>query len=368
MQVRQVGKSGVSISALSMGCGHLPDDADECDQLLRAAVAAGINYFETAVCYCDGKCQDKVGRGLAPVRQQVMISAKHGLLVEGEATGQPATSGDDYRREILENQLPRLCTDHVEWLQVGWFQAYKLDALRRRGGVLDAIRRLQDEKIVGHVGFTTHDTPENVETVIRSGVFESCTLQYNLLNRRYERALDAAGECGVGIVVMGPLHGGMLAQPEPALRDLVPDPDVTTPQAALNFVLSHPAVSTACSGMTSLAQLQQNVAAVSAWCAGAVSGEMTDVFGRFQAVASSLCTGCNYCAPCTQGVDISRNLRIRNYLSVYGAIPAAKRAYAEIPAPARAGNCDRCGKCEAKCPNSLPVRSLLADIDACCAG
>ncbi len=368
MIYRPMGRSGLDISALSMGCGHLPDDPDLCDELLHAAVAAGINYFETATIYCNGECQPRTGRGLEPVRDKIMVSAKHGLLVEGEADSQPATTGDDYRREILENQLPALRTDHVEWLQVGWFQAHKLDALRAKGGVLDAIRQLQDEKIVGHVGFTTHDTPENVVTCIESGVFESCTLQYNLLNRSYEPALDAAGEHGVAIVVMGPLHGGMLALPAPALRELVPNPDVTTSRAGLQFVLSHPAVSTACSGMGSVAQLQENLTSILAEPTDADRAEMDAVFGRFKEVADSLCTGCNYCAPCPQGVNISQNLRIRNYLAVYGAIDAAAQAYAAIEPAARAACCTDCGECEEKCPNDLPVRKLLQEIAGACEG
>ena len=365
MIYRPLGRTGLNISALSMGCGHLPDDPDLCDELIRASVAAGVNYFETASSYCDGDCEQRTGRGLEPVRDKVMLSAKHGLLVEGEAEGHPATTGDAYRREILENHLPALRTDHVEWLQVGWFQAYKLPALRS-SGILDAIRRLQDEKIVGHVGFTTHDTPENVVTCIESGEFESCTVQYNLLNRAYEPALDAAGERGVAIVVMGPLHGGMLALPEPALRELVPNPDVTASRAGLQFVLSHPAVSTACSGMGSLAELEENLASILAAPTAADRAEMEAVFARFQAVAASLCTGCNYCAPCPQGVKISQNLRLRNYLAVYGAIDAAAQAYAGIDPAARASCCTDCGECEEKCPNDLPVRKLLAEIAGAC--
>jgi predicted aldo/keto reductase-like oxidoreductase len=360
-----MGRSGVQISALSMGCGHLPDDPDLSDELIRAAVAAGINYFETASIYCNGECEQRTGRGLEPVRDKVMLSAKHGLLVGGEAEGHPATTGDDYRREILENHLPALRTDHVEWLQVGWFQAYKLPALRS-SGIMDAIRRLQDEKIVGHVGFTTHDTPENVVTCIESGEFESCTVQYNLLNRAYEPAIEAAGERGVAIVVMGPLYGGMLALPAPALRELVPDPDVTTSRAGLQFVLSNPAVSTACSGMGSLAELEENLASVLAAPTAADRAEMDAVFSRFKAVADSLCTGCNYCAPCPQGVSISQNLRIRNYLAIYGAIDAAAQAYADIEPAARASCCSDCGECEEKCPNDLPVRQLLAEIAGAC--
>jgi len=366
MIYRPMGKSGVQVSALSMGGGHLPDDPEACDALLRACVEAGINYFETATFYCNGQCQQKMGRGLEPVRSKVMISAKRGILLDGEQPGCSETTPDEYRREILDVQLPNLRTDHVEWLQVGWFTANKIDVLRKKGGVLDAIHRMIDEKIVGHVGFTSHDTPENVVKIIESGMFESCTLQYNLLNRSYEPCLAAAREHGVAVVVMGPLAGGMLGRPELALRDIVSEA-IQTSRAGLQFVLANPAVSTACSGMTAMQQLAENLQSISAPAGAAVWDEVRAIFERLNAIGKTLCTGCNYCRPCPSGVDISRNLRIRNYHAIYAgdaqAAPAnsARQAYAAIPPDQRAGECTQCGTCETKCPNKLPVQDLLAE-------
>ena len=130
------------------------------------------------MCYCDGKCQDKTGRGLEPVRDRTMISAKHGILLEGESKDVPATTADNYRREILENQLPRLRTDHVEWLQVGWFTANKIDALCASGGALEGIRQLQKEGIgiviISHFGDVILDLVDEV-IVLRSGRIDKIT-------------------------------------------------------------------------------------------------------------------------------------------------------------------------------------------------
>ena len=361
MIYRPMGKSGVQVSALGMGGGHLPDDQEACDALLRACVAAGINYYETATFYCNGQCQQKMGHGLEPVRNKVMVSAKRGILLKDEQPGCAETTADEYRRELLDVQLPNLRTDHVEWLQVGWFTANKIDVLRKKGGVLECIRKMQDEKIVGHVGFTSHDTPENVIKIIECGEFESCTLQYNLLNRAYEPCIEAARTHGVGVVVMGPLAGGMLGRPEVSFRDLVSEA-IQTARAGLHFVLANPGVSTACSGMNSLPQLAENLESLASPATAGDWDHVRAIFERFNAAAKTLCTGCNYCRPCPAGVDVSRNLRIRNYLVTYGKADAARAAYQRIPADQRADQCTKCGRCEEKCPNKLPVRELLAEI------
>jgi len=165
---------------------------------------------------------------------------------------------------------------------------------------------------------------------------------------------------------MGSLAGGMLGRPELALRDIVSDA-IQTSRAGLQFVLANPAVSAACSGMTTMAQLAENLQSISSPPGSAMWDEVRAVFERFNAIGKTLCTGCNYCRPCPSGVDISRNLRIRNYHAIYAgdgqtaAATAARQAYAAIPTDQRAAECNQCGTCETKCPNKLPVRDLLAE-------
>jgi len=169
----------------------------------------------------------------------------------------------------------------------------------------------------------------------------------------------------VAVVVMGPLHGGMLARPELALRDLVPD-TIQTTRAGLQFVLANPAVSTACSGMNRISDLAENLDSITSAPRPGDWDEVRKIFERFNAAGKTLCTGCNYCRPCPEGVDISRNLRIRNYLAVYGSAGPAHRAWMAIPLDERADRCTECGTCEEKCPNKLPVRELLKKTAEAC--
>ena len=127
--------------------------------------------------------------------------------------------------------------------------------------MLDAIRRAKDEGLIQCVGFTGHDTPENFVKCIETGLFDSITVPYNLINRSYEPTIKRAGELGVGVVAMCPVAGGVLAGESGRLQEAL-RMDMPTTEMALRFVLANPDVSTACSGMNTMEQLEQNARTV----------------------------------------------------------------------------------------------------------
>ena len=354
MRFRPLGRSGVMVSELSFGCGRLPEDDDESTRVIHAAIDAGCNYFETATFYCNGRCQEKTGLGVRGYTDRVMVSAKQGVL--------PDTTADAYRAE-LERQFSVLGVDAVEWLQVGWLTLEALPYLTKKGGTMEAIHRAMEEGLVKHLGFTGHDTPEHFIAILNTGLFESMTLTYNLLNRSYEPAIAAAHELGVGVVVMNPVGGGVLGEPSPELQQAIPGV-TSTAALALRFVLANPGVSTACSGMASVEMVAENVATVEALPAltDAESARFYAVIKQFEALGERFCTGCRYCMPCPHGVDIPACFRQYNLHAVYGLKQHARQAYLGLPEAQRASACTRCGECEAKCPNRLPVMTQLAAV------
>ncbi len=356
MRFRPLGRSGVMVSEVSFGCGRLPEDDEASTRVLHAAIAAGCNYFETATFYCNNRCQEKTALGVRGFTDRVMVSAKQGVL--------PETTPDSYRRE-LDRQLAVLGVDTVEWLQVGWLTLEALPLLTKKGGILEAIHQAMQEGQVRHLGFTGHDTPEHFIGILNTGLFESMTVTYNLLNRSYEPAIARAHELGVGVVVMNPVGGGVLAEPSPELQQLLPGV-TSTAALALRFVLANPGVSTACSGMASLEMVAENVATVDA------APELTDaerarfyaIIHQFEALGEQFCTGCRYCLPCPQGVDIPACFRHYNLDTVYGLKAYARSAYQGLPEAQRASACARCGECETRCPNQLPIMDQLARVCA----
>lgn len=356
MQYRPLGKTGLKVSALAMGCMRLPEhDPELAAQVVDAAIAAGVNYFETTQWYINGKCQHLTAGGLK--------GRSRGLIVSGKVGVDQNTTADSYYKAINE-QLSILGVDYLEFFQVGWFSLDKMELLTKKGGALEALDKARSEGLIGHIGFTGHDTPENFTKVIESGIFESMTVPYSLINRAYAPTINRAGELGIGVVAMCPVAGGMLSSPAPQLQQLIPGGAKTTASAALQFVLANPNVSCACSGMNTLEMLQENVETVNAFSGASADdhARMDRILDEFSVVGQRFCTSCGYCMDCPQGVDIPGNFRLYNMARVYGLQEWARGEYARMEAGKRADACAQCGACEPKCPNTLPISEQLATV------
>jgi len=356
MQYRPLGKTGLQVSALAMGCMRLPEhDPELAGQVVDAAIAAGVNYFETTTWYVNGRCQHLTALGLK--------GRSRGLIVSGKAGMDADTTADSYRQEI-EKQMEILGVDYLEFWQVGWFGADRLEVLQKKGGVLEALDKAREDGLIGHIGFTGHDSPENFTKVVESGIFESMTIPYNMLNRSYASTIKRAGELGMGVVAMCPVAGGMLASPARQLQQLIAGGAQTTAAAALQFVLTNPDVSCACSGMNTLEMLRENVETVEQFTG--ISPEdharMDRILDEFAALGERFCTACGYCKDCPTGIDIPGNFNLYNLARVYGLTDWARSQYAGMDAAKRADACVRCGACEPKCPNTLPVMEQLAEV------
>ncbi|MHB1133380.1 MAG: aldo/keto reductase [Chloroflexota bacterium] len=364
MLYRQLGRTGLRVSALGFGAMRLPMaggqvDYDLATPLLRRAFALGVNYFDTAYIYCDGTSEVAVGKALAGLpRQQVYVSSK---LVCG-------TAGDARQwRARLEEQLRRLDTPYLDvhhchdlrWREFEQFVAPK-------GGILQQARRAQAEGLIRHLAFSCHDTPENMRRLVATGEFESLTVQYNLLDRANAGVIAEAQARGLGVVVMGPLAGGRLATPPPAARGKeARRARGARPELALRFVLANPAVSVAISGMNAPAQLEENAAtAARPEPLGRAELESIEVAtGQLRRLADLYCTGCGYCLPCPQGVDIPENFQLLNYYRLHELGGYARAAYARLlQSGASASACLACGECAPKCPQGLAISRRLEEV------
>jgi predicted aldo/keto reductase-like oxidoreductase len=326
--------------------------------MLHRAVELGVTYFDTAVGYCQGDSQRVVGEAFANgLREKLILSTKN-----------PSHAAPD------EDWLARL-SESLKLLQTDYLDIYNFHGLTwdvyekqiREPGKLRLMKQAKADGRVRHICCSFHDSAAALVKLAETGEFDSITVQYNLLYRDLERAIHRCRELGVGVVVMGPVGGGRLGVDSDRLRALLKGEAQSTPEAALRFVLAHPGVSLAISGMTTLAQVEENCRLVSEKdpFTPAQIKALEEELARVRAISSINCPACGYCLPCPAGVDIPENFRIYNEFKLYGLTATAKKAYASLNRTGAA--CTECGACLSRCPQKLAIprllRRVLAELD-----
>lgn len=352
MRYRKFGSTGLEISALSFGCMRLKDDEKLNKELISSAIDLGVNYFETTRHYLGGTCQHRTAPGLLGKTGGVIVSGKEGM---------DANKTEYLFFKEIERQLDILGLTHFKFFQVGWFAWGKMPHLLKEGGVWDAIRRAKKQGLIHYVGFTGHDKPENFTKCIETGLFDSLTIPYNLINRMYEPTIKRAGELGVGVVAMCPVAGGMLSYDSDLMKESL-DMDMPTTEMALRFVLSNPDVSTACSGMNTLDILHQNTEIVKNFDPATSKSHEEFCEGlekMIEATGGQLCTNCRYCMPCPKEVNIPHFMNIQKNIDCFGLVQSGKEELKRVNKKHHFKNCNDCGECEKKCPNDLPIRETF---------
>ena len=361
MIYRELGKTGYKVSQLGFGAMRLPMvgegedariDRELAIPMLHAAFDAGLNYVDTAVGYCNADSQRVVGEALKGYRDKIVLSTKNHEYDDEAVWWQN-----------LEDSLERLQVDSIDI-----YNHHGINWVRYTENVEPRLSKLMqkalDQGLIRHIATSFHDTNENLINLVNTGYVEVITLQYNMLDRQLEEGIALAHERGIGIVVMGPVAGGRLGVDSDVLKALVPGVE-QVPELALRFVLSNPNVSVALSGMSTMQHVQENVAVASDGRAlteedlSTIEAQMA----RLKAMADLYCTGCEYCLPCPQGVNIPHIFVKYNEARVYGLWDAAREAYQAWTRVSgeRADACVECALCEEKCPQHIPIREQLKE-------
>jgi predicted aldo/keto reductase-like oxidoreductase len=303
-----------------------------------------------------------VGKALKGIRDKVLLSTKNPI---------ENASGDDWRKR-LELSLTNLDTDHIDFYHmwgISW-ETYvnKIDV---KDGPMAAAYKAREEGLIKHLSFSFHDKPENMIKLVDTGNFETVLCQYNLLDLANEEAIAYAAQKGLGVVIMGPVAGGRLGQPSEAILKLMNGKLDSSAEIALRFVIANPNVSCALSGMGSMEMVEEN--AKTASDATPLSEQEIEKIKasmeQNKKLAELYCTGCNYCMPCPQEINIPLNFRLMNYHRVYGLTQYAREQYAEIGTNngmkgKKASDCIGCGVCEKKCPQKIAIRKQLKETAA----
>ncbi|GHV42129.1 aldo/keto reductase [Clostridia bacterium] len=365
MRYTEFGKTGIKVSALGYGAMRLPmTEAKEVDDekaipMIHRAFELGVNYIDTAPYYLESKSEITVGKALKGWRDKVYLSTKNPI---------ENNSGDDFRKR-LEKSLKQLDTDRIDFYHM-WginLDTYK-NSITAENGPLSAALKAKEEGLIGHISFSFHDKAENMKEIVDSGYFESVLMQYNLLDRQNEKNIDYCHEKGLGVVIMGPVAGGRLGAPNKVIQDMLGGKASSSAEMALRFVLANQGVNVALSGMNSIEQVEENakVASIEGTLTAAERAQVDASLAEINRLAELYCTGCNYCMPCPQGLNIPEIFKIMNNHRVYGLTDHAKWEYGELTKKKdsekkNASSCVECGACESKCPQKIEIIRQLKD-------
>jgi aryl-alcohol dehydrogenase-like predicted oxidoreductase len=213
MKKRKLGKSGLEVSAIGLGCMGMsfaygpPPNKQEMISLLGSAVERGVTFFDTAEVYGPFTNEELVGEGLAPFREQVVIATKFGFKPESkpETRWSNLDSRPEHIKEVAEASLKRLRTDVIDL-----FYQHRVDPGVPIEDVAGAVRKLIDEGKVKHFGLSE----AGVETIRRAHSVQPVTAvqsEYSLWFREHEKELlPALQALGIGFVPYSPLGRGFL--------------------------------------------------------------------------------------------------------------------------------------------------------------
>ena len=368
MKYRNFGKLGIQGSAFGLGCmrfngpasGDSIIDEQKAIGLIRRAIDGGVTYLDTAYVYLDRTSEIVVGKALRDgYRDRVTI-----------ATKMPSeyVHNREEMEALLEEELKKLQTDHIDFYLMHGINREKWEYFKSIG----APQFFDDMKQAGKIRFkcfSFHGPYDEFEYIINDYDWDMVQIQYNFMdveNQAGTKGLELAGRLGIPVVIMEGLLGGRLSKAPDnvqALYDAFPVKRSPV-EWAFRWLCNHPEVSVVLSGCNEAEQIDENLRIFDTVGAGIMPEEelrlMDDVRAAYLSRTKIGCTGCKYCMPCPNGVNIPGIFTAWNNVSLYNTDPAQDFGLRQIKEKGMgADKCIQCGACEAACPQHLPIIEAL---------
>lgn len=351
------------------GCMRLPMkdgevDTEETSRMVDTFLENGFNYFDTAHGYLDGKSE------LALKDCLTGRYPRDRYLLTNKLTNSFFQKQEDIR-PFLESQL--------EACGVAYFDFYLMHAQNaevfkyfKECRAYETAFEMKAEGKIRHVGLSFHDRPEVLEQILTEyPQIEIVQIQFNYVD--YDNPTVQSRACyevcrkfGKPVIVMEPVKGGNLVNlPERAAEILRELHGGSLASYAIRFAAGCPGIRMVLSGMSSLAQMQDNIS----YMKNFVPLNETELAAveRVQEIFKSMnlipCTACHYCTEgCPQHIAIPDLFATMNSKKLYKDWNADYYYGIHTGPGRRASDCLKCGKCEKACPQHLPIRQLLEDV------
>ncbi len=368
MKYRSMGKLNIKTSAFGLGCmrfngpasGDSVIDEQKAISLIRRAIDGGVTYLDTAYVYLDKTSEIVVGKALQDgYRDKVTI-----------ATKMPSeyVHNREEMQALLDSELKKLQTDHIDFYLMHGINREKWEYFKSIGAP-EFFDDMKKEGKIRYKCFSFHGPYEEFEYILKDSDWDLVQIQYNYMdihNQAGEKGLKLAGEMGIPVVIMEGLLGGRLAKAPSNVQALYDAFPVRRSPVEWGFrwLCNHPEVTVVLSGCNEAEQIDENLRIFDTVESGIMSEDELKLMDNVRAAYLSRtkigCTGCRYCMPCPNGVNIPGIFSVWNNVSLYETDPKDNWELKNIKSKGNgADNCIGCGACEAACPQHLSIIDSL---------
>ena len=346
---------------------------ERCADILAYAVEQGYNYVDNAFTYANGHSEEICAKLLKRIpREKIYLAAK------SNAQSDPTAESVLLR---IEQGLKNIGTDYFDFFYM-WsiLDEKQYNMIMRPGGPYDGALEAKRRGWIRHILFSNHAPVETAQKIMEDGAFDGVLLSYNLLNSRtISPLLKCAEEQNMGVLVMNPLAGGIIAQNSALFSGICQPQDDSVAEAALRFLYAHPQITCVLTGISEKRDIDQGIKAIGQFSEGEQLEQRIHNTERSVGQISGLCTGCSYCvSECPNQIDIPKFMQAYNMklfqlptemyrrtepvelerISVLKKLVQEFRFFPENPQIL----CAQCGKCMNVCTQHLPIKDRLIEI------
>ena len=277
--------------------------------------------------------------------------------------------------KTFREELKRLNTDYIDYYLMHMFTDYSEWEKLKELDMENWIDSRKADGSIRQIGFSYHGDSDMFIKILNAYDWDFCQIQYNYLDENSQagvKGLKAAAEKGIPVIIMEPLRGGKLVNLPEKAKKVLQDSDTkyTPAELVLRWLWNQPEVTCVLSGMNSMEMLEENVRIASNAGVNDFTDKEFDIIRNVVKIYKEQekvgCTGCRYCMPCPQGVDIPANFYYYNlmYMEKKGS---ARFGFFQNTGlrekPGFASACIGCGKCELHCPQKINIRQELKRAD-----
>ncbi len=359
----------IKLSSLGMGCMRLPTipetkqiDMKKTKEMIAYAMSNGVNYYDTAWGYHDGKSEPVMGEILSEYpRDSFYLATKF--------PGYDLSNMDKIE-EIFPKQLERCRVDYFDFYLFHNVCEMNIEQyLNPEYRIADYIKARKADGKIKHIGFSVHGTLETTKRFLDAygDIIEFCQVQLNWLDWDFQDAkakVELLNSLNIPIWVMEPVRGGKLCNLAPKYKNALSAlaPERTLPEWCFRYLQAIDGVTLTLSGMSDFEQLKQNIDTFSTNQPLSES-EIKTLYGiakNMTSIGTVPCTACSYCTEhCPMSLDIPRLIELYNEHVYTEDDFIAPMAISALPEDKKPSACIGCRACETLCPQTIKISEVM---------